>query len=274
MKRSISLALFVLIASCMPAFALVEAYGTFECMGVTADIPAGYTAATSARRESSSTKAASGARAGRRPGGRHRASSRRASSTSRPARRTTSRSSATTPARVLIHTDNCSGSTRADITIPRPSATVYVSPSGSDSGAGTLGGPLRDARQGALRRHRRQARLHARRDLLQRRVTPTANGAAGSPIVIQRLPRRGAGARRRGPRCSSTPPRGPRSRRRSTATRAPARVKRDLRRKSDGEVFRALMMATAAEVTSATSAGLHLRRAQHRRGLLRRRLRR
>ena len=249
------LSLALLAFASVPAYALTEAYGTFECMGIVADVPAGYTAADIGqvrvykdeggvwKRQQDAVQVGSGALF--------------ASSVFGlvPNTSYTFRVEFYNTSVVLIDTQTVTGSTRADITIPAPAAEVFVSPAGNDGGTGAIGDPFATVGHAiAVAAPGTAINLRAG-TYYEGELYPTVSGTSAAPIVIRAYNGETAILDGADPALIS-----------ATWTAVQPQVYSHafamtpcwnvcLRRKSDGTVFRSFPMATVAEVTTQTSAG-------------------
>jgi len=154
----------------------------------------------------------------------------------------------------LVDTQYISGNTRPEPAIPATANEIFVSPSGSDSGAGTIGDPFATVAH-AFSVATAGTTIYLRGGTYyQGEVRPPRDGTAADPIVLRAYNGETAVLDGADPGLIST-----------TWTTVAAQVYRrsytgdprnvTLKRKSDGEVFRAFMMGTADEVVTATSEG-------------------
>ena len=253
--RAVFAALLLLVAGALcatDASAANEAYGTFECMGIVADVPGGHTAAD-----------VSEARVFIQQG----SDWHRIQDAVRVGSQNFFASSAfgLTPgtsynfkvewynnSHALITTTNVSGSTRAEIALPSPTASLYVSPSGCDSAAGTLAAPYATLAKAVSVATAGTHIIMRGGTYYEGDIAMPRSGSSGSPIVIKAYPGETPVLDGADPSLVNT-----------TWTQVAPQVYRHacsldsrnvtLRRKSDGAVFRAYRMATATEVQNATS---------------------
>ncbi|MHC4714037.1 MAG: right-handed parallel beta-helix repeat-containing protein, partial [Planctomycetota bacterium] len=154
----------------------------------------------------------------------------------------------------LIDTQYMGGSTRAEPAIPATANNLFVSTSGSDSGAGTIGDPFATVAH-AFSVATAGTTIHLRGGTYyQGEVYPPRDGTAANPIVLRAYGGENVILDGAEPSLIST----------SWTTVQPQVYRRSytgdprnvtLKRKSNGEVFRAFMMATADEVITRTSEG-------------------
>ena len=254
MRKGAFVALCLILMTSIPAAAAVEVYGTFECLGVTATPPGGYTAADISevrvylddagtwKQQQNAVQVASeelfaSSVFGVTPG------------TSYTVRVEFYDLTAT-----LVDTQTGSGSTRDEVSIPAAATEIYVAPGGSDSGAGTVGDPFATLAHALTAATPGTAIILRDGTYYDTEAVPAVSGTSGAPIVIQAYAGEtpvldGAEETLISTTWTTVQP--------EVYSNAFTGDTRNvtLVRKSDGEVFRAYMMGTVAEVTSATSEG-------------------
>ncbi len=234
---------------------ILEAYGTFECMGIIADLPAGYAVEDiaevavwiddagwqpiqSAVQVGSEDYFATSA-FGLAPGTEY-----------------TFRVQALDTGGDVLASGTVTGSTRDELALPTPATELHVSPDGDDGGAGTPADPFATIGR-ALSQAAPGTTVYAHEGTYREGdLTPPVSGAPGSPIVVTAWGTDevvldgadadlvdSAGWTEVAPQVFTHP--WPNTSRNVT-----------LQRRSDGTVYRAYIMDTAGEVLDQSSAGM------------------
>jgi len=252
-----SAGLFLMMAFCVPMTALlagvargtIEAYGTFECMGVIADVPAGHVPADIGQVkvyinrsgiwkpvqdavQVGSTNMFATSVFGLAPG------------TSYSFKVEFYDNSAG-----LITSQNVSGSTRAEVTIPTPTKTYYVSPSGNDGWAGTIGAPFKTVSHAFSVATAGTAIIMRGGTYYEGNIYPTVSGTSGAPIVLKAYTGETPVLDGADPLLVNTTWTSVQPQVYSHAFAIDCRAV-TLRKKADGTIYRAYMMGSVAEVTS------------------------
>lgn len=252
-KLRIVLVLLLFIASrSSEVHAEIEAYGTFECMGIVADLPAGATHEQigEVRVELEQNGRWQPMQNAVRVGSEAYYASSLFDLT--PGTSYRCRVSFYDTKGILLSTETATGSTRNEVSTPRPLKEVYVSPDGSDAAAGTKTNPFATvAHAFSVATAGTHIVLRSGR-YYEGEIAVTQKATAAAPLVLRSASGEtpildGSDPALIAAKWSKTAP--------QVFQRPSTHDARNvsLRRLSDGKVIRVYRMATLAEVTSATS---------------------